>query len=35
MVEVEGGGVSFIEFRFVPFLRDENASETEEGDEEE
>jgi len=24
MVEVEGGGVSFIDFRFVPFLRDED-----------
>lgn len=30
MVEVEGGGVSFIEFRFVPFMRDDDLSETEE-----
>jgi cell cycle checkpoint protein len=29
MVEVEGGGVSFIEFRFVPFVREEDDSETE------
>jgi len=29
MVEVEGGGVSFVDFRFVPLLRDED-----EGDEE-
>jgi cell cycle checkpoint protein len=35
MVEVEGGGVSFIEFRFVPFLSDEDESETEGGDVEE
>ena len=30
MVEIEGGGVSFVDFRFVPFL-----SEEEEGDDEE
>lgn len=29
MVEVEGGGVSFVEFRFVPFVREEDESETE------
>lgn len=29
MVEVEGGGVSFVEFRFVPFVREEDDSETE------
>jgi cell cycle checkpoint protein len=23
MVEVEGGGISFVDFRFVPFLREE------------
>jgi cell cycle checkpoint protein len=35
MVEVEGGGVSFIEFRFVPFIREENDSETEDENESE
>jgi cell cycle checkpoint protein len=29
MVEVEGGGVSFVEFRFVPFVREDDDSETE------
>jgi cell cycle checkpoint protein len=29
MVEVEGGGVSFVEFRFVPFLKDDDGSNTE------
>lgn len=29
MIEVEGGGVSFVEFRFVPFVREEDESETE------
>lgn len=27
MVEVEGGGVSFIDFRFVPFLREDEEDE--------
>ena len=27
MVEVEGGGVSFVDFRFVPFLRDDEEDE--------
>jgi cell cycle checkpoint protein len=37
MVEVEGGGVSFVDFRFVPFLRgdEEEDAETDEGDEDE
>jgi cell cycle checkpoint protein len=36
MVEVEGGGVSFVDFRFVPFLRedDEEDEEDDEGIEE-
>ena len=34
MVEVEGGGVSFVDFRFVPFLRDEDDEEDETQDEE-
>jgi cell cycle checkpoint protein len=29
MVEVEGGGVSFVDFRFVPFLRDEDEDDEE------
>jgi len=29
MVEVEGGGVSFVDFKFVPFLRDEEEDEDE------
>src|SRR3954454_12003348 len=33
MVEVEGGSISFIDFRFVPFLRDEDDEESEEEDE--
>ncbi|RFU26268.1 hypothetical protein B7463_g10062, partial [Scytalidium lignicola] len=38
MIEVEGGGVSFVDFRFVPFLsesEDENEEESGEGEEEE
>lgn len=36
MVEVEGGGISFVDFRFVPFLRDEgDETEDEESQEEE
>lgn len=35
MVEVEGGGVSFVDFRFVPFLRDEEDEERQEEDEDE
>ena len=27
MVEVEGGGISFVDFRFVPYLRDEEGEE--------
>jgi cell cycle checkpoint protein len=27
MVEVEGGGVSFVDFRFVPFIPEENEDE--------
>lgn len=35
MVEVEGGGVSFVDFRFVPFLAEgESEESSEEGDEE-
>jgi cell cycle checkpoint protein len=35
MVEVEGGGVSFVDFRFVPFLReDDEEDEEDEGGEE-
>jgi len=30
MVEVEGGGVSFVDFKFVPFLREEEEDEDEE-----
>jgi cell cycle checkpoint protein len=29
MVEVEGGGVSFVDFRFVPYLRDEDEDDEE------
>lgn len=29
MVEVEGGGVSFVDFRFVPYLQDEDGEEDE------
>ncbi len=40
MVEVEGGGISFVDFRFVPFLQedeedDDEQTEYEEGDEDE
>jgi len=35
MVEVEGGGVSFVDFRFVPFLREEEEEDDDEGEEEE
>jgi len=35
MVEVEGGGVSFVDFRFVPYLADENEDEEAEEDEDE
>jgi cell cycle checkpoint protein len=34
MVEVEGGGVSFVDFRFVPYLRDENEDDEVNYDEE-
>lgn len=34
MVEVEGGGVSFVDFRFVPFLREDGEGEDEESKEE-
>lgn len=34
MVEVEGGGISFVDFRFVPFLREENEEEEEEDNQE-
>jgi cell cycle checkpoint protein len=33
MVEVEGGGVSFVDFRFVPYLRDEDEDEDEDDEE--
>lgn len=29
MVEVDGGGISFVDFRFVPFLREEDEEEDE------
>jgi cell cycle checkpoint protein len=35
MVEVEGGGVSFVDFRFVPFIRgeeDEDEASSQEDD---
>lgn len=35
MVEVEGGGISFVDFRFVPFLRDEDEDEESQDDEDE
>ncbi|KAH6664069.1 Rad1/Rec1/Rad17 [Halenospora varia] len=35
MVEIEGGGVSFVDFRFVPFIHDEDEEEEENGSEEE
>lgn len=34
MVEVEGGGISFVDFRFVPFIRSAEDEETEDEDEE-
>ena len=34
MVEVEGGGVSFVDFRFVPFVRDEDEDDEDEDDDE-
>ncbi|KAI0473810.1 DNA repair exonuclease rad1 [Xylariaceae sp. FL0804] len=34
MVEVEGGNVSFLDFRFVPYIREENEGSESEGDEE-
>ncbi|CZT46796.1 probable DNA repair exonuclease rad1 [Rhynchosporium secalis] len=34
MVEVEGGGISFVDFRFVPFVRGEDDEDEEEGSEE-
>lgn len=34
MIEVEGGGVSFVDFRFVPYLPEEGEGEEEEEDEE-
>ena len=34
MIEVEGGGYSFVDFRFVPFLPEEGEGEVEEEDEE-
>jgi len=35
MVEVDGGGVSFVDFRFVPFVRGEDDDDDEEASEEE
>jgi len=35
MVEVEGGGVSFVDFRFVPFIRDEDEEDEASSQEEE
>jgi cell cycle checkpoint protein len=32
MVEVEGGGVSFVDFRFVPFIREEDEEDEEDED---
>lgn len=34
MVEVEGGGISFVDFRFVPFVRGEDDEDEDEADEE-
>lgn len=34
MVEVEGGGVSFVDFRFVPYLREDEDGEEDESQEE-
>lgn len=33
MVEVEGGGISFVDFRFVPFLQEEDEDGDNEDDE--
>jgi cell cycle checkpoint protein len=35
MVEIDGGGVSFVEFRFVPFLQGEDDSQSEQAEDEE
>jgi cell cycle checkpoint protein len=35
MVEVEGGGISFVDFRFVPFLREEEEDDEDEESQEE
>jgi cell cycle checkpoint protein len=35
MIEVEGGGVSFVDFRFVPYLRDEDEDDEEASHDEE
>jgi cell cycle checkpoint protein len=35
MVEVEGGGISFVDFRFVPFIRDEDEEDEGSSQEEE
>jgi cell cycle checkpoint protein len=35
MIEVEGGGVSFVDFRFVPFTAQEGEDDDEEGEQEE
>lgn len=35
MVEVEGGGISFVDFRFVPFLREDEEDDENEGSEDE
>jgi len=35
MVEVEGGGVSFVDFKFVPFLREANESDDDDEEQDE
>jgi cell cycle checkpoint protein len=35
MVEVERGGISFVDFRFVPFLREEEEDDEDEESQEE
>lgn len=35
MVEVEGGGISFVDYRFVPFLQDDEEGEDDEYEEDE
>ncbi len=35
MVEVEGGGISFVDFRFVPFIRGEDDEDEGEDEDEE